>query len=143
MSDFDLNKFLKNHKPKKLEDDLQSYIECDKLKSYKLFKRNATSNLISGMAYIKYIKINDAFVDDNFSSHIKSGGMFVNGGIFDEGKFKPIKNVSQWTHFMLKTVPFPTKNDDTDEELLLDSHVFFITVSDYYIFYKIIRHNYL
>lgn len=61
MTDFDLDKFLKNYKPKKL--DLTLYLKYNKLKGYRLLHNKDIDKLVPNRMHINYIRRCDAFMD--------------------------------------------------------------------------------
>ena len=139
MTDFDLNTFLKNYKPKKL--DLTPYLKLDKLKGYQLMDNNDPSNLFPKETYVKYLKRNDAFKDKDLKLHIR-GGILLAGGTIVNNEFVSMDNRSKWTHLLLQFSPFPTgvvkskKGFGYEKVYDYDSHTFRIKLNDYYIFYK-------
>jgi hypothetical protein len=137
MIDFNLKEFLKNYKPKKIENDLLPYIKCNKLKSYILLTHQTKQAVIPQNTYIKYIKINDAFKDNNYADHIKCGGILLAGGKINKGKFSAIKDNMKWTHLMLKL----QSSDKDFEENNIGEYIFIIKIIDYYIFYRIFNTN--
>lgn len=130
--DFDLNKFLTGYKPKKL--DLTPYTKCSKLKNYHYLTINKKINLDQTKTYIKYIKLADAFTNKEYSSHIHSGGILLGIGTFINGIYKSTDAID-CSHLMLKSVPFPTIKDNK-KIYEYDSHVFYIKLIDYYVFYR-------
>ncbi|AYV85577.1 MAG: hypothetical protein Satyrvirus24_1, partial [Satyrvirus sp.] len=128
MSKFDLDKFLKTYKPKKrLEDHLKPYLECEKLKSYELLKKENMKELKPQQTYIKYIKFTNEYKDDDYNSHIR-GGLLLQGGIMRGSEFYKKSDQSEWTHLMLKFDPSPIvdKKNRIIERRLDEKYIFFI-----------------
>lgn len=123
MSDFNLEKFLKNYKPAKL--DFGPYLKCEKLKGYE--KMKDLSDIVPTKTYIKHIKTSDAFQDKKYNDHIHYGGLVLAGGIYVDGKFE--KTESKWTHFQMK-VKIPLEDGS------FESKVYVIKIINYYIFFK-------
>ena len=135
MTDFDLEKFLKNYKSKKL--DFGPYLRCKKLKNYHQLKNSDRDKLIPGKTYVKYVKIGDAFKDNNYNDHIKCGGILIFGGIYVRDKFRETDDYDKWTHLMIKFDPSPKINNDNKIERSLDDPlIFVIKLTNCYVFYK-------
>jgi len=138
MTDFDLNKFLQQYKPKSLTKYLTPYMHHQKLKKYQLLKNHNKSELIPTKTYIKYINIDDAD-DGKFKvEHIKSGGILIGCGKMINNKFVESKNPGEWRYMMLKFDPSPIRNDKGNIiKKRYNPRIFYICVSKYYIFYRI------
>ncbi len=78
-----IDELLKKRVQKKI--NLDPYLCLNKLKFFNELKNN--SSLVSGATYIKYIDVNDAFKNDKYKQHVHCGGIFLNGGVFKNGKF--------------------------------------------------------
>lgn len=128
MSNFDLDKFLANYKPKK-EPNLGPYLRMKTLKHYKLMKNK--EQLIPEKMYIKYIKEGNMMLDDKYDDRvIEDGGMLVSGGHFINGEFVETNNKSDWTHLKLRTdISKKTKNYQR-------YYSYYIKIISYVIFYK-------
>lgn len=101
MEDFSLDKFLKSYRPKDQVNDVKDYLRCGKLDGYRLWKRRHGIQVFEpGSIYIKYVRHQDAFMDENFGSHIK-GGMLAGGGTYMNGRFCNLPDKDYWTHLML------------------------------------------
>lgn len=137
--DFNLEKFLSDYKPKVL--DLSPYLKLDKLKGYQTLERKNMANLIPQQTYIKYMKMADAYKDRDLKSHVR-GGILVAGGTFVNGKFVKSDDDGTWTHLILRFAPFPTavtrskKGFGHQKIYEHETHLFFIKINDYYLFYK-------
>ena len=134
MSNFDLDTFLKNHKPKSLTKYLSPYMNHRKLKNYFLLE-NDKSELIPTKTYIKYIAIEDASDGKFRSSHIKTGGILIAGGKYSDNKFVESENPLEWKVLKLKFDPSPPL-DKKGRPKKREPIIFCISMSKYYIFYK-------
>lgn len=136
---FDLDKFLKNYKPKPRL-SIETYLKTKKLSGYNLMI-NVTDLKSDGCYYIKCIHKMDAFSDENYESHVHSGGMFMSGGYYNKRRFVKSKYPTDWTHLMLKFDPPQQVNDlgVIVKDKLEKPRIFFINISEYHIFYKICR----
>jgi len=127
MTGFDLKKFLKNYKPKIL--NLAPYLKLDKLNGYRLMKKNDVHRFILKETYIKYINVQDAFMNKDLNSHVHPGGILLFCGRFLNGKFEKIDNISgdrsKITHLMLKSVPLSKLNAKLKNIMIMMS-IFFI-----------------
>lgn len=134
MIDFDLNNFLADYKPKKM--DLSCYQKCDKLKKY-IYLNNQIDNLIPFKTYIKYIKYDDAFKNNKYDTHIKSGGILLAGGVYRDKFIKKMDN-TKWTHLMLKYDPSKVINEDGNlvDGRLTNPIIFVIKIANNYVFYR-------
>ena len=93
MTDFDLDKFLKNYKPKEAVNYLEKYCQHRKLKNYKLL--NDLTKLKKAKTYIRYVEKNVA-ENEYDSKNIKVGGVFLAGGTFKERKFVACEDPGDW-----------------------------------------------
>jgi hypothetical protein len=133
MSNFNLDNFLANYKPAKL--DFSPYLKCDKLKYYK--RMTDKNQLKETHTYIKYIKTSDAFENDDYESHIRNGGLLLSGGCVEDGKLVKTSDNSKWTHLQLKkNLP---KGEDDDE---IEYRIYWIKIINCHIFYKSINNKY-
>lgn len=126
------------------------YLQLDKLKNYKFLNKD-NSKLIPGKTYIKYINICDINKNKNYKDHVHSGGVFLAGGIFFNGSFTKYKNNSdqkteinpnKWSHLLVKKIPYPQDselNNELDNIPEYSSHVFYIKISNFSIFYRYIK----
>ncbi|AGF85600.1 hypothetical protein QJ854_gp182 [Moumouvirus goulette] len=140
MSQFDLEKFLQNYKPKTI--DFSPYLSLNKLYGYKRVTKKNIDNLELYKTYIKYIHVNDIESDKNYRKHIHCGGILMKGGFFTLNKFYESDNKNNWTHLMLKFIPFKTLKKTKNGVKFVEeyeSHSFFIKISNYHIFYKQFR----
>lgn len=126
--DFDLETFLKKYKPAVL--DFTPYLKLKKLRGYRLMGKNEIGLLEPDQTYIKYINVSDAFQDDEYKTHVHCGGFLVNGGTYENGKFIVLEERDNWTHILLKRIPFGNSRDK------YKNHVFTIKIKDNHIFYK-------
>jgi hypothetical protein len=139
MSNFDLQQFLKEYKPKKL--DLRPYLKLEKLKGYTLIENSDYSELYPKETYVKYLKLADAFKDKDLKMHVK-GGILLDGGTFVNGLFVRLENKKKWTHLMVLFNPYPTgvikskKGFGQQKIYDYDQHIFYLKINDYYLFYK-------
>ena len=142
------------------EIDLKPYMALEKMRGYKLLYRNNKSVLIEFNTYIKYIRREDAFKDNDLKMHIR-GGMFLGGGVMIDGHFEKNDEPKKWTHLMLLFNPAPSDITVTDatankikpivnskgiievdvnaDDVQYEAHMFYIKLSNYYIFYKYMR----
>lgn len=141
MDDPFVKDFLKSYKVKKI--DFTPYLELDKLKQYIAMDKdkNDLRMLIPFHTYIKYIKDQDAFQNENYKSHVHTGGIFVSGGFYESGKFIKSRQTKEWTHIVIKKVSFPTgqvkdANNKIKNVYDNESHIYKLTLKDYYLFYK-------
>lgn len=134
MTDFNLDDFLANYKPKKL--DLSYYLKCPKLKNY-TFMDNNIDALVPLKTYVKYVKIDEENTDKKYNTHIKSGGILLAGGIYRD-KFIKRTNNKTWTHLMLKYDPSKITDDNGNivDGRLDEPIIFTIKIASNYIFYK-------
>ena len=139
MSNFDLNTFLKNYKPKNLENTLEPYTKCNKLKNYKFLNRCMKNKLVSQRTYIKYVKINESFKDKHYDEHIYCGGILLDGGTIKDSKFIKSNDNESWTHLRLKYNL--TDIVDNKKKEIVEPRIYIINISKYYIFYKIFNKN--
>ncbi|MEM3062367.1 MAG: hypothetical protein QW303_02305 [Nitrososphaerota archaeon] len=128
MEKFDLKKFLKTYKPKKLEKFLFPYLRSERLRNYRLLGYGDRGNLVPRKTYIKYVKLMDAFQDKNYDSHIRAGGILLAGGTYLDGQFKKLDDKKKWTHLLLKLN-------------LFDIRIYIINISRCYIFYRVFGTN--
>lgn len=140
MSNFNLDDFLANYKPKKV--NLEPYLKLDKLKNYKWMEHEEDKQLLKpNRTYIKYIKMGDAHKDKNYQLHVR-GGILLAGGTYINGTFHRLVERLKWTHLMLRFSPFPSeikrsaKGHGQKKLYDYDHHTFCIKINDYYIFYK-------
>lgn len=133
--EFNLEAFLKNHKPKKI--NLELYLRCPKLKDYSILNKNNLNQLILYKTYIKMIRIEDLFRNKKLDDHIRAGGILLGGGIFDE-KFIKTKNPNDWTHLMLKYEPKPDTYPD-GRMIKKEPKIYVIKMSKYHLFF----HNFM
>jgi hypothetical protein len=140
MQNFNLDDFLKNYKPKILEDTLKPYIQLKKLTGYGLLKHNNKELLIPGKTYIRYVKHMTAFQDGHYKDHVKPGGLLVAGGVMHMGRFMATDNKPDWTHLVLKYdyVEDPSKNKKKNVITVSvpKERVFTIGISTNYIFFR-------
>jgi len=136
MSDFDLDTFLKNHKPKSLTKFLAPYMNHRKLKGYSLLENDNLLDITPRKTYIRYIDIDNAVEGEFRSSHIKVGGILLNGGNYNNNKFVKSEDHSAWKFLKLKFDPsrLVDKNNNVVRERKSKEYV--IRMSKYYIFYK-------
>jgi hypothetical protein len=134
MLDFDLDDFLRTYKPKTIEKSLEPYTNCPKLKSYIFLKQTNRDKLECDGTYIRYIKINDAFLDKKYPNHIRPGGFLIDGGFMKYGTFTPSPCKDQWTHLQLK---YRFKDKDEDGNNIDKTRVFVINMSTNYIFFRV------
>jgi hypothetical protein len=138
--EFDLEKFLRNHKPAKV--DFSPYLKLEKLKGYRLLKWNQLDKLKNSVTYVKYMKESQAFSDKEYKTHVHCGGFFIAGGTYIDGKFKRMKHLKDWTHLLLKRQPLPVGKELTDKGFGFKNvyeyeiHVFTTRIGGNYIFYK-------
>jgi len=141
--DFDLDTFLKNHKPATL--DFTPYLKLKKLQGYERLDMKNMDNL--GMlrkwrTYVKYIRDGDAFSDKKYKTHVKCGGIFVTGGVYRKKKFTKTSDHTEWTHIVLKRQPYPVGKEPTELGFGMknvydyDPHVFVVKLKNKYVFYK-------
>lgn len=129
--EFNLDTFLKNYKASpKL--DFTPYLKLKKLKGYILLNRKEIDNLDIDRTYIKYIKESDAFVNEEYKSHVHTGGFLLKGGTYIGKRFEGIDNRKHWTHLLLKRIPHVEQNKDKKYEI----RTFVIKISGNHIFYK-------
>jgi hypothetical protein len=128
---FDLNNFLKNYQPKKI--NLESYLKCSKLKKYQVLNKKNIFNLVPFRTYIKFIKSEDLFKDENLKDHIRAGGILLAGGTYNE-KFIRTKNPKNWTHLLLRYEPKPDLIDGI--EIKKEPRIYYIRINKYHIFFR-------
>lgn len=126
--DFDLENFLRNYKPAKL--DFKPYLKLKKLRNFKLMGKKDIGVLEPGQTYIKYINVGDAFENKEYKTHVHCGGFLVNGGTYANGKFIESDERGEWTHLLLKRIPHKSSGNK------YKVHVFTIKINDKHIFYK-------
>uniref|UniRef100_A0A6C0LQ12 Uncharacterized protein n=1 Tax=viral metagenome TaxID=1070528 RepID=A0A6C0LQ12_9ZZZZ len=124
-----LKKFLKNYKPKILDNYISPYLLTKKLSKYKLLKREDLELITPNHTYIRYVKHYDAFKNKKYEEHIFPGGFFINGGYYCDGRYIITNDCTKWTHILLKYKPH-FENDDSQIEkdyiIKLDtSYIFF------------------
>lgn len=132
----DVKELLKNYKSKKI--DFTPYFKSEKLKLYHLLENN--NKLLPGETYIKYINVGDAFTNKKYKDHVHTGGILLAGGIFLNGKFKKYENNDEiepnnWTHLLVRSVPFPTLEEDREVHEY-EAHTYHLKINSCYIFYK-------
>lgn len=140
MTEFDLQEFLRNYKPKVL--DFKPYLKCQRLKGYKMVQKDL-SVMRPHKTYVKFINMHDIYKNNKYDEHIHTGGILLAGGFFQRGSFQKSDDHELWTHLMLIYDPSVTKNKNGQikRQRFSDPYVFIIRVSDKYIFYKIFRHD--
>lgn len=136
VTNFNLDLFLKDYKPKSLEKFMSPYINHKRLKEYILMDDNNKRNLRSTKTYIKYINIDDAEKLIPKSNYIKRGGILLGCGKFIGNKFIKSEDMNQWKYLMIKSDPSPLENDDGTANEERKSRIFFLKISKHYIFYK-------
>jgi len=137
MVDFDLRTFLTNHKPKHIEESIEPYLKCNKLKHYTLLKHTNRIKLVPAHTYIKYIKVSESFVDRQYDNHVRTGGVLLSGGILSSGKYKKISKQKIWTHLLIKFI----ERKDPEDRTRPTSKIFLINLSKYYVFFKVFKES--
>ena len=124
--EFNLDNFLMNYKPKKI--NIEPYLQFKKLKNYKHMKNK--TELWPKVMYIQYIKNSNIFRHNKYSKKvIEDGGQFINGGYFLNGKFVGTDNKDDWTHLKLKT------NISKKDGIYQRYYSYYIKIINYAIFY--------
>ena len=138
MDDPFVTNFLNNYKSKSLANELEPYLKCKKLQNYILLTQSNKTNLIHQQTYIKFIKIEESFKDKLYSTHIRSGGILLNGGMMHNDKFKKLDDKNKWTHLLLKYDPAPKVNNKGKViQARIEPHIYVISLKKCYVFYKI------
>lgn len=128
MQDFDLDKFLKNHKPKKV--NLSKYLETEKLQGY--HEMTNKKQLKKGKTCIRFMKISDAFSNKDYDSHISYPAIFEHGLRRTKEGLQKDDDPKKWTHIVVTFSP----EDDIYEENKPWNRVFRIRLSAHHIFYR-------
>ena len=126
---FDLQKFLKNYKPKDLRKELDVYLQTRRLHDFTFLTPKNMNNLEPGKTHIKYIKSVEAFVDKKYESHIRYGGILLACGCYYNKKFKKTNEIKEWTHLLLKK----QITNENDEEI---TRIYTLSLKNNYIFLK-------
>jgi len=142
--EFDLDSFLHSYRPRE-KLDFAPYLELKKMEDYTILNKNSKKELIKLIpryTYVKYIREEDAFSDEEYKNHVHCGGIFLAGGRFYNGKFKEMKDVNKWTHLLLKRQAHSIGKESTAKGYGMKSvydheiHIFKIIIRSNYIFYK-------
>ncbi|AVL94563.1 hypothetical protein ma177 [Moumouvirus australiensis] len=137
MSQFDAKNFLRNYKPKTI--DFTPYLSLNKLRNYKRVTKKNIENLEPYKTYVKYIHINDIESNTNYKKHVHCGGILIKGGFYVLNKFYESNNKNNWTHLMLKFIPYKTLKETKNGIKLVEeyeTHTYYIKISNYHLFYK-------
>lgn len=127
MEKFDLDNFLKNYEPKKI--NIDPYLRMDKLKNYKYMKTK--NELEPEKMYIQYIKNSNFLKHNKYSEKVvEDGGQFIAGGFFYNGKFTRTDDKEKWSYLKLKTNI--SKKDGHKQRY----YSYYIKIINYIIFYK-------
>lgn len=121
----DLDKILKNYKPKDLNVILKPYLSSIILENYEVLTNHNINNMQPNKSYIKYMLMSDALKNNKYETHVKNGGILLSGGIMIDGTYTKISNHAKWTHITIK------QNRYDDEPV-----IFQLSLKKYYIFYK-------
>ena len=144
---FDLEKFLKNYKPAKI--NLKHFLSTKKLQGYKVLKKNddlstnQTRNLrdrvITTTTIIAYIHREDAHLTHNLNKYINIAGELESGGLFSNGIYKKLQDKSKWTHIKIKSFAHIQYERTVNHKKYIceyKNEYFYLKLSNYYIFYK-------
>jgi hypothetical protein len=129
--EFNLNTFLKKYKPKSLKEQLKPYLSNSRLKKYTLLENNI-ENIVPACTYIKYINIETAFSNNDYNSHIRTGGILLAGGNIVNSKFQQSNDRETWKYLLIKYDP--SIYDDKDAERR-EVRTYIISLKKNYIFY--------
>ena len=139
---FHLDTFLANYVPKTLKSWLDPYMKTGRLDDYELYTKKNINKLCPNKTYIKYIKINQAHSNKNYSSHIKCGGILLAGGYIIDRKFKKSNDKKSWTHLLLKYDPSDMIDDNGKIiQKNFDPYTYIINMSKVYIFFKLFGYD--
>lgn len=141
MSEFNLDKFLKSYKPKKIDDYLKPYLKLKKLEKYEIIKPNKLKLLIPFKTYIKYIPYKNAFSDKNYDSHIKLGGILISGGLYKNNQYIKDADPSNWKYILVKYETTQLRErlnniESSEGDNIPHQYYFILKLSNNYIFYR-------
>jgi hypothetical protein len=132
-----LEKFYKNYQRKSLTNYLSKYLQMSRLKDYRLLHNKNKTKLVPKKTYIKYISIDDAYIDKYYDDHIKAGGILIDCGKLIGDKFVSMDDPSEWYCLMLKFDPSVIINKKGQVVRdRLEPRVFFINLSKHYVFFR-------
>ena len=80
---------------------LRPYTTLEKLEGYKLLAKDK-SVLRPNKTYIRYVHTSDANIDQDYESHVKTGGILVSGGYYRGKKYMASDDYTEWTVLRLK-----------------------------------------
>lgn len=123
MDKFNINNFLKNHVPKKI--NIKPYMMLEELEGYKLWSKN--KRIYDG-AHVKYVKNTD-IVETYEQCIVDEGGIFVGGGYYTHGDFIVDDDVTSWTHIKLET------NISKKSKTVQKKYSYIIKLANYLVFY--------
>lgn len=138
MSDFDIDLFYKNHKKEDLGKWLMPYRKSSRLKGYRFLKKDKLHTLALKNTYIKYVRTDEAFMDDKYRKHIRCGGILLAGGTFVDGEFSKLSDRRRWTHILVKYDP--SKIYDAKGHVIKDRRkpkIYTLKLNRHYLFYRV------